>query len=71
VRRRPLLGLAAILLAVSPVTASAADRPLRVGDKAPDFTLSGQHGKSVRLSELLAARRYVVLAFYVKAFTSG
>jgi hypothetical protein len=71
VTRRPLLGLAAILLAVSPATAWAADRPLGVGDKAPDFTLLGQHGKAVRLSELLAARRYVVLAFYVKAFTSG
>ncbi len=34
-------------------------------------SISDQHGKSVRLSELLATRRYVVLAFYVKAFTSG
>ena len=68
--RLALLGLASILLAV-PLSAAAADRPLGVGDKAPDFTLSDQHGKSVRLSELLAARRHVVLAFYVKAFTSG
>jgi hypothetical protein len=70
VRRLALLGLASVLLAI-PLAAAAADRPLAVGDRAPDFTLSDQHGKSVRLSELLAARRYVVLAFYVKAFTSG
>ena len=69
-RRLALLGLASVLLAV-PLAAAAADRPLAVGDRAPDFTLSDQRGKSVRLSELLAARRYVVLAFYVKAFTSG
>ena len=68
--RLALLGLASILLAV-PLSAAAADRPPGVGDKAPDFTLSDQHGKSARLSELLAARRYIVLAFYVKAFTSG
>ncbi|MBI2154009.1 MAG: redoxin domain-containing protein [Candidatus Rokubacteria bacterium] len=51
--------------------APAADRPLGVGDKAPDFTLSDQRGKPVPLSDLLALRRYVVLAFYVKAFTPG
>ena len=68
--RLALLGLACILLAV-PLAVAAADRPLGVGDKAPDFILSDQHVKPVRLSELLAARRYVVLAFYVKAFTSG
>lgn len=69
-RRLALLGLASILLAV-PLAAAAADRPLAVGDRAPDFTLSDQHGKPVRLSDLLASRRYVVLAFYVKAFTPG
>ena len=69
-RRLALLGLASVLLAIL-LAAAAADRPLAVGDRAPDFTLSDQRGKSVRLSELLATRRYVVLAFYVKAFTSG
>ena len=69
-RRLALLGLTSVLLAI-PLAAAAADRPLAVGDRAPDFTLSDQHGKPVRLSDLLAARRHVVLAFYVKAFTSG
>ena len=68
-KRLALLGLASVLLAVS--HAVAADRPLAVSEKAPDFTLSDQHGKPVRLSDVLASRRYVVLAFYVKAFTPG
>ena len=70
-RRLALLGLASFVLAVWPAAGAEADRPLAVGDKAPDFTLSDQSGKPVRLSELLALRRYVVLAFYVMAFTPG
>lgn len=63
-----LFALAAMLLAASPVLAAG---PLAVGDQAPDFTLADQHGQSVRLSEVLAKRRHVVLAFYVQAFTPG
>jgi peroxiredoxin Q/BCP len=43
---------------------------LKVGDKAPDFTLPDTDGKPVRLSRLLESGP-VVLAFYVKAFTPG
>ncbi len=43
---------------------------LKVGDRAPDFTLPDTDGKPVRLSKLLE-RGPVVLAFYVKAFTPG
>lgn len=43
---------------------------LKVGDKAPDFTLPDTDGKPVRLSQLLEGGP-VILAFYVKAFTSG
>ncbi len=43
---------------------------LKVGDKAPDFTLPDQDGKPVSLSKLLAAGP-VILAFYPKAFTPG
>jgi peroxiredoxin Q/BCP len=43
---------------------------LKVGDKAPDFTLTDQDGKPVTLSKALEAGP-VILAFYPKAFTPG
>jgi peroxiredoxin Q/BCP len=43
---------------------------LKVGDKAPDFTLPDTDGKPVTLSALVADGP-VILAFYTKAFTSG
>jgi peroxiredoxin Q/BCP len=43
---------------------------LKVGDKAPDFTLADTEGKSVKLSELLE-KGPVILAFFPKAFTPG
>ena len=44
--------------------------PLKVGDKAPDFTLPDTDGTPVTLSKLLQ-RGPVILAFYTKAFTPG
>jgi peroxiredoxin Q/BCP len=44
--------------------------PLKVGDRAPDFTLPDTEGKPVTLSKLLE-QGPVILAFYPKAFTSG
>jgi len=43
---------------------------LKVGDKAPDFTLPDTEGNPVALSKLLQGGP-VILAFYVKAFTPG
>ncbi len=43
---------------------------LKVGDRAPDFTLPDTEGNPVTLSRLLAAGP-VILAFYPKAFTPG
>lgn len=43
---------------------------LKVGDKAPDFTLPDQFGKDISLSQYLG-KKNVVLAFYVLAFTGG
>jgi peroxiredoxin Q/BCP len=43
---------------------------LKVGDKAPEFTLPDQDGKPVALAEALKAGP-VILAFYPKAFTPG
>ncbi len=43
---------------------------LKVGDKAPDFTLPDQDGSPVSLSAVLKGGP-VILAFYPKAFTPG
>ncbi len=43
---------------------------LKVGDKAPDFTLNDTDGKPVKLSDY-KGKKSVVLAFYVLAFTGG
>jgi peroxiredoxin Q/BCP len=44
--------------------------PLKVGDRAPDFTLPDTEGKPITLSKLLE-RGPVILAFFPKAFTAG
>jgi hypothetical protein len=64
------LALAALLLATAGA-ADAAERPLAVGAEAPDTALVDQHGRPVRLADLLARRDFVVVAFYIKAFTGG
>jgi hypothetical protein len=62
----------ATLLAASTGWAWAAGQtPLAVGAAAPDTTLPDQRGQSVRLADLLTQRDFVVVAFYVKAFTGG
>jgi cytochrome oxidase Cu insertion factor (SCO1/SenC/PrrC family) len=43
---------------------------LKVGDAAPDFTLTDTDGKPVKLSDF-RGKKNVVLAFYVLAFTGG
>ncbi len=43
---------------------------LKVGDRAPDFTLPDTEGRPVTLSKLLETGP-VILAFYPKAFTPG
>ncbi len=43
---------------------------LRVGERAPNFTLPDQNGKPVSLSQF-RGKKDVVLAFYVLAFTGG
>lgn len=44
--------------------------PLKIGDQAPDFSLTDQKGDLVKLSDYLG-KKTVVLAFYIKAFTAG
>ena len=54
-------------LAQQPNTASTS---LKEGDKAPDFTLTGNNGKQVKLSDF-KGKKNVVIAFYIKASTGG
>ncbi len=42
---------------------------LRVGDQAPEFTLTDQNNREVRLRDF-RDKKNVVLTFYVKASTS-
>lgn len=44
---------------------------LAIGDRAPDFTLPSSGGKSVKLSELTASQKAVVVFFYPKDDTPG
>jgi len=66
------LSLIALFSAIS--FAQAAPAPpttkLKVGDMAPDFTLTDTNGSPVKLSDF-RGKKSVVLAFYVLAFTGG
>jgi peroxiredoxin len=63
------IAVGAVLLAMAG-TLAAQTGPLKVGDKAPEFTLPDQSGNKVSLSQFLG-KKNVVLAFYVLAFTGG
>jgi peroxiredoxin len=43
---------------------------LKVGDKAPDFTLPSTEGKPVHLADFIG-KSPIVLAFFPAAFTGG
>jgi peroxiredoxin Q/BCP len=60
------LGLA---LAVA-LPASAQDEMPKVGEKAPEFTMTGSDGKTYSLSDF-KGEKAVVLAWFPKAFTGG
>jgi cytochrome oxidase Cu insertion factor (SCO1/SenC/PrrC family) len=68
--------LAIATVAQQPASASTPQQPappqthLKVGQTAPDFTLTNTEGKEVKLSDF-KGKRNVVLAFYVLAFTGG
>ena len=67
--------ICAVLLAVMNFVALAQQRTpgkthLKVGDRAPDFTLRATDGKQYKLSDF-KGQKNVVLAIYVLAFTGG
>ena len=59
-----------VLSAFSQGTPTATPSKLKVGDMAPDFTLTDTAGTKVKLSDF-RGKNNVVLAFYVFAFTGG
>jgi cytochrome oxidase Cu insertion factor (SCO1/SenC/PrrC family) len=78
-RRRPILLLICLLaLAVTQTGRAFAQEKkepppplaLKVGDEAPDFTLTDDGGAKVTLSSF-RGKKNVALAFYIFAFTGG
>jgi cytochrome oxidase Cu insertion factor (SCO1/SenC/PrrC family) len=65
------LALAITLLALAGPAGAAGPTPLKVGAAAPATTLVDQQGQPVHLADLFKHRDWVVVAFYVKAFTGG
>jgi peroxiredoxin Q/BCP len=65
--------IAAWLLAAAVVVSTSATQAaeLKVGDKAPDFSMKGSDGKTYKLSDLKKKKLVVVVAWYPKAFTGG
>jgi len=50
--------------------AAPASSTLKVGDKAPDFTLPSTEGGTVHIADFIG-KSTVVLAFFPAAFTGG
>lgn len=71
-KRLTLFALLILVFAVAACaqTPQAPQTQLKVGDVAPDFSLSDTTGNKVKLSEF-RGKKNVVLAFYVLAFTGG
>ncbi len=68
--RKTLTASLSFLLVMLTLPLALLGATLKVGDKAPDFTLQDQNGKNVSLASF-EGKQNVVLAFYVLAFTGG
>ncbi len=70
---RKVFGLAMLLAFAAAAFAQQPAAPkthLKVGDAAPDFTLTDNNRNQVKLSDF-RDKKNVILAFYVLAFTGG
>jgi peroxiredoxin Q/BCP len=75
-RGASLWGIATLTIAIAATAARAetttgpkTDAPVKVGQPAPNFALTGEDGKKYVLSDQLG--RWIVLAFYPADFTKG
>ena len=66
---RAIRVLSLCLAAVSVLATDALAEELKVGDRAPDFTLQASDGQTYTLSKLRG--KTAVLAWFPKAFTGG
>ncbi len=69
---RSLLSVAACAVAIAlPAFAQSAPKThLKIGDKAPEFSLPSTTGKPISLKDYLG-KSLVVVAFFPAAFTGG
>ncbi len=72
--KKTFLFLILMLCCAALINAQQTPKPmqtnLKVGDAAPDFSLTDTDGNAVKLSDF-KGKKSVVLAFYVLAFTGG
>ena len=68
---RKLLLVTTVCVSLTALAAAGKQAPveLKVGDKAPEFSLPGTDGKTHKLSDYKG--KTVVLAWFPKAFTGG
>ena len=59
-----------LILALAVAAGGGSGGGPEVGQPAPDFALSDQNGRTVKLSDF-RGKSHVVLAFYIRAFTPG
>lgn len=62
--------LAGMFATVLPAAETPPPPTVKVGDMAPDFTLTDQNGNKVSLHDF-KGKKNVALAFYIFAFTGG
>jgi peroxiredoxin len=68
-----MVALAGMLVPSIRAAEKPADTPppaVKVGDVAPDFTMTDQNGNKVSLHDFMG-KKNVALAFYIFAFTGG
>src|SRR2546425_10246785 len=68
--RKALQLLPFVFIACGALATFASAEELRVGEKAPDFTLPASDGKTYTLADF-KGKEAVVLAWFPKAFTQG